>query len=95
MAELRLWRRRHAPDIVAEVEPVPGMGMWDVSTRREDGNEVSVAGGRFGFLTDAHSAADTLTATAFGHRCNSHCSQWEAVERRRLGKARPDREPKA
>ena len=89
MIEVRVWQRRHAVDIVAEVAPVPGMGTWDVCVFREPGRHAIQIGGRFGFLTDAHTAADVLAAATFAHRCDAECGVWNPIERRGPGR-RPD-----
>ena len=87
MVELRMWQRRHGPDLVAEVTPVPGMGNWDVCMWREPNRQDVRQGASFGFLTDAMQAADALVAVSTGHSCDESCGNWEAIERRR--KPRP------
>jgi hypothetical protein len=82
VSALRTWQRRHAPNIVAEVRPVGGMGTWDVCVWRDVEPQEMCEGGRHGFLTDAHEAADALAAMTFAHRCDADCGKWNPVERR-------------
>jgi hypothetical protein len=83
MSELRTWQRRHAPDVVAEVRPVAGMGTWDVFVWRDVEPPETCEGGRHGLLVEAHRAADTLAASTFAHQCDASCGPWNPVERRK------------
>jgi hypothetical protein len=87
MSELRVWQRRHAPNIVAEVRPVGGMGTWDICTWLDAGSPERCEGGRHALLTEAHLAADVLAATTFDHRCDAACGEWNAIERRKAERA--------
>jgi hypothetical protein len=83
MTALRVWQRRHTPNLVAEVRPVGGMGTWDVSVWRDVEPPERCEGGRYELLTEAHRAADALAATTFNHRCDESCGEWNALERRK------------
>jgi hypothetical protein len=85
---LRTWRRQHGPDIVAQVEPIDGLGMWDPSTWRTVSPEaVMRTPQRIERLTEAQDAADALAREAFGHACDANaCGPWlpkELTEDRR------------
>jgi hypothetical protein len=86
-----VWHRRHAPDIIAEVTPVMGMGTWDVGIFRETNPAATRAGGRFGLLTDAHQAADAMVWAVYQHTCDPTCGVWTAVERRQPGHRKAER----
>jgi hypothetical protein len=81
MTQLRLWRRRHSQNIIAEATPVAGMGSWEVSVWQK-GVRKTNGGRQFSLLTDAHTAADGLAAVTFGHQCDAGCGPWDPVERR-------------
>ena len=82
MTELRLWRRHHSPNLVAEVAPVPGMGTWTICAWRGPERLTVHQGGQCQLLTDAHRQADALSAAVFDHRCDAYCGVWQPVERR-------------
>ena len=80
----RVWQRQHADQIVAEVFPVEGMGMWRVCARYTGVPERRESDDRsFTMLVDAHAAADALAQTIFSHACDARCGNWLQVERRR------------
>jgi hypothetical protein len=81
-----MWQRRHAPDIVAEVTPVEGMGTWEVCAWRAPNRRDIKVGASCCFLTDAMNAADALAGSG-GHTCDASCEKWEAVERRQKRRA--------
>ena len=79
----RVWRRQHANDIVAEVLPVEGIGVWRVRARYTAVPQRSESSDRsFMTLIEAHAAADGLAREAFSHACDSRCGSWLQVERR-------------
>jgi hypothetical protein len=89
MAELRVWRRRHSPNIVSQVTPIEGIGTWDICVSSAvEGQEVRGAE-RFSLLSDALQAADRLAAATYQHHCVPACGVWEPVERRDLSNQRP------
>ena len=80
---LRMWRRKHSANIVAEVTPVSGMGTWSACVwRAPDDAHRTDTGRHFSLLTEAHQAADELAAVTFEHHCDTVCGQWTPVERR-------------
>jgi hypothetical protein len=80
---LRRWRRLHGPDIVAQVEPIDGLGMWEPSAwRTAEPTVISRTPVRVERLTDAHAAADALARDHFGHVCDAACGEWCPQERR-------------
>jgi hypothetical protein len=74
----RAWRRLHAPDIIAQVEAIPGFGTWEVSIWRSTSpTEVERSNRRFALLTEAQEAADQLVSSTFGHLCQvGQCGHW-------------------
>jgi hypothetical protein len=82
MVELRIWQRRHATGVVAEVTPVAGIGTWEVCAWHEPDRGGVSAGRRFGLLSDAMAAADALAIASAGHTCDEKCGKWEPTERR-------------
>jgi hypothetical protein len=83
VSELRVWQRRHATGVVAQVTPVPGMGTWDVCAWHEADREDLRTAGRFGVLSDAMAAADDLAIASAVHACSAECGRWEPIERRK------------
>src|SRR5260221_10848940 len=75
---LHTWRRRHGPDIVAEVVPVDGLGQWDAAAWRVTVPSAAVRSpGKTASLTSAMDAADHLARTTFDHTCDPHtCGEW-------------------
>jgi len=85
MRKLRVWRRHHGPDLLAEVAPFDGMGTWRACARRfrSAGDDlVDHAKGSFSLLAEAQAAADELLARHFKHRCNRSCGQWGPARKR-------------
>jgi hypothetical protein len=73
------WRRLHAGNIIAEVNPNQGMGFWRVSAYRVNGraSEVAYTGKTYSLLIDAHRGADELAQREFSHECQPGvCGKW-------------------
>jgi hypothetical protein len=82
MTNLRMWRREHSANIIAEVTPASGIGSWAACVWRLQADPHRTEAGRhFALPTDAHTAADQLAAFTFQHRCDTACGKWIAVER--------------
>lgn len=76
---VQVWRRLHGGQIIAEVTPNTGMGLWRVSAYRVNGRagEVAYTGRAFSLLIDAHRAADQLVQEQFQHVCETGvCGRW-------------------
>ena len=81
MTNLRMWRRLHSGNIIAEVTAVSGIGGWAACVWRLSGDPHRIEAARhFALPSDAHRAADQLAAFTFQHRCDTKCRQWDAVE---------------
>jgi hypothetical protein len=84
MRKLRVWRRHHGPDLVAEVAPIQGMGTWRACARRvrSAGRDelVDHAKRSFSLLADAQAAADELLQQHYDHRCDRSCGEWGPVQ---------------
>jgi hypothetical protein len=89
MRKLRVWRRQHGPDLVAEVAPIQGMGTWRACARRlrSTGRHelVDHAKRSFSLLADAQAAADELLQQHYKHRCGHACGEWGPVQSIRAG----------
>ena len=74
----RSWRRLHAPDIIAQVEGIPGFGTWEASVWQTDAPaDIRRSARRFELLTEAQAAADRLAADIFEHVCQTgQCGHW-------------------
>ena len=87
MRKLRVWRRNHGPDLVAEVAPIQGMGTWRACARRlrSSGRDelVDHATRSFSLLEDAQAAADDLLHQHYNHRCDDSCGEWGPLQARR------------
>ena len=90
--KLRVWRRHHEPDLVAEVAPIQGMGTWRACARRVGANGrgelVDHAKRSFSLLADAQAAADELLQQHYKHRCNGSCGEWAPVQSKRTANDR-------
>jgi hypothetical protein len=76
---MRSWRRLHAPDVIAQVEPIAGFGTWRASVWHTSDPRALVNHPRtFQMLTEAQTFADTLACSAFGHSCDGKCGKWLA-----------------
>jgi hypothetical protein len=77
---MRSWRRLHATDLIAQVEPVGGFGTWRVSAWKVSDPRNPVRHAReFQLLTEALHAADGLIRDSFMHTCDdTHCGHWLA-----------------
>ena len=86
MRKLRVWRRHHGPDLVAEVSPIQGIGTWRACARRvgSAGRDelVDHAKRSFSLLADAQAGADQLLQHYFNHRCDGSCGEWGPVHGR-------------
>ena len=78
MEDLRVWHRRHRPDLIAEVTPGVDSGTWDICVFREPGHRDLEAETVFGNERKALRAADTFVSETFGHRCDAACGPWRA-----------------
>ena len=87
MRKLRVWRRHHGPDLVAEVAPIQGMGTWRACARRlrSTGRHELVAHAKrsFSLLADAQAGADELLQKHYHHRCDHACGEWGPVQSKR------------
>jgi len=80
--QLRSWRRRHGEHVVAEVTPVPGMGVWQPwACCGPDGLDRRPYQRHFSLLTEAQKAADVMASELFPHRCNGQCGPWLPISR--------------
>ena len=79
---LRMWRRLHRPDIVCQVEPMDGIGLWTVSVWRTPNPTVIVRALRpEALLISAQTKADDLAQTTFRHTCGvDTCGDWLPAE---------------
>jgi hypothetical protein len=76
---MRAWRRLHAPDVIAQVEPLGGFGTWKATVWHTSAPGRPVSHPRtFQLLTDAQHVADALACTEFGHCCDGLCGKWLA-----------------
>jgi len=74
-----VWRRLHDGNIIAEVRPSAGMGVWRALAYRVSGrsSEVAYTGRAFSVLTEAHRGADDLVRGQFVHECRvGVCGRW-------------------
>ena len=95
MRKLRVWRRHHGPDLLAEVAPFDGIGTWRACARRfsSSGDDlVDHAKRSFSLLAEAQAAADELVAQHFHHRCDRSCGQWSPARKRADGDHAANRE---
>jgi hypothetical protein len=74
----RNWRRLHGSDIIAQVQGIPGFGTWEVAVwRTSSPQDITRLDRRFSLLTEAQRAADALSASVFGHLCQTgQCGHW-------------------
>ena len=74
----RSWRRLHGTDLIAQVDPVPGIGTW-IARAWIETDPASERNSRryFEFLISAQAAADHMVRQRFGHRCDfDSCGEW-------------------
>jgi hypothetical protein len=72
------WRRHHGQAIVAQIEPLEGIGTWQACAWLTSDPTVVVRSPRqaMGFIT-AQAAADHLARSTFDHTCAIHtCDDW-------------------
>jgi hypothetical protein len=81
MSLLRVWRRYHGRDLIAEVSPTAGMGTWEACAWQLGPRGTKHQARRhFSLLTGAQAAADEIVGVNFSHACDKHCGDWTAVE---------------
>jgi hypothetical protein len=75
---LHTWRRHHGPDVVAQVAPEEGLGLWAISTWLASNPSVVVNSPRkIASLTSAQGLADHLARETFDHVCDlERCGDW-------------------
>ena len=72
----RRWRRRHGPDVIAEVV-ANGQGAWRAKVCLSTNPTVSVSGVRgVDSLSTAQAKADAFARKTFDHRCDARCGEW-------------------
>jgi hypothetical protein len=75
---LRTWRRLHGPDIVCQVEPLNGLGLWTASAwLTSNATAIARTLRPVTLLTAAQAKADDLARQAFAHTCDvGTCGDW-------------------
>jgi hypothetical protein len=75
---VRSWRRLHGADLIAQVDPVPGIGTWIARAWVEtDSLRSEISPRRFEMLMSAQAAADHMVRQHFVHRCDFvACGEW-------------------
>jgi hypothetical protein len=75
----------HGSTLIAQVDPVPGLGKW-TALARVDGGKTERSPRQFEFLTSAQAIADHMVRKQFKHRCEVEtCGVWLPVDDEALG----------
>jgi hypothetical protein len=76
---LHTWRRQHGGGLIAQVEPLEGMGTWQACAWMTSDPTFTVRGPRqIGLLVSAQALADHLARKTFRHTCDfgGTCGDW-------------------
>ncbi len=76
------WRRLHGTDVVAQVEPIAGLGVWEVSVWLTTNPTGIVRMPRpIELLMSAQAKADNLARKTFDHECAvANCGEWLPIQ---------------
>jgi hypothetical protein len=79
---VRSWRRLHSSNIVCQVEPMHGLGLWTASAwLTSDPSAIARTLRPVTLLTAAQAKADDLARQAFAHTCDDGtCGDWLPVQ---------------